>query len=626
MAAAALVAAPVQPPQPAVATADQGPEDKPSEAQGAPAGTPPQNAGKGKGLRALRERLPLRRAFSTKHASLSTPTLLSPLSPVDAEGDEASAPAAKPRTKLTAFERFVNSKLNARKGGKKTKGAAEAGDADEAPVVVDLEPAPSSASTSSRPEGEQVEALPTISEAVPTTEAPAAGVEQSDAAGPDPAPEPLPLARKIQSLLSSLPPFLSPLSPSTTPSTPATDPSGGDSNGQNKQTDGETDPSAPSTIDNSRLISLLSSPSIMNGSLSRGRQSVWALLDNLRLKSLASPSTASGGQSATTESTGNADAQDLAPVEDDDSVMFYGPLVPDANSEVELARSEIVSVDENGTIVDILLDDAPLPDAPPKARFGGIWPFSSTAASSAAPSPAKPKPKVLVEKRVWVPSTTKLSLQVMWWGYRLWLPPPIMNLLNDKEIEAAKLGAMLTTALQWLLNNVPDSALPATLRPALALVKSLVPYLGYIGGFVAWSWGAIRGFDIGNGVTLTATWLLPIALIPGTWEDSDVPQPQPHPQPQPAPPAQSPPPISADPSSDPGSNPSQPSTGDPSSPAPNPSQPASGDPSSPGSSPSVPSGGSTTSPTSPAPPASDPTTPPTTTPPPAAGTPSAGSS
>ncbi|KAI0374363.1 hypothetical protein BV20DRAFT_916547, partial [Pilatotrama ljubarskyi] len=327
----------------------------------------------------------------------------------------------------------------------------------------------------------------------------------------------------------------------------------------------------------------------MNGSLSRGRQSVWALLDNLRLKSLTLAPSTSGGQGASADSSGSAESQDLLSVEDDDSVMFYGPLVPDSTSEVELARSEIVSVDENGTIVEVLLDDAPLPqgDPPPKARFGGIWPFSSGAASSPTPSPAKPKPKVLVEKRVWVPSTTKLSLQVMWWGYRLWLPPPIMNLLNDKEIEAAKLGAMLTTALQWLLNNVPDSALPSTLRPALALVKSLVPYLGYIGGFVAWSWGAIRGFDIGNGVTLTATWLLPIALIPGTWEDSDVPQPQPSPQP----PAQPQQPSSGDPSPDPGSSPAQPSSGNPSSPGSNPSEP-SANPSSPVPSPSAPTGGS----------------------------------
>ncbi|KAH9855441.1 hypothetical protein C2E23DRAFT_723754, partial [Lenzites betulinus] len=349
-------------------------------------------------------------------------------------------------------------------------------------------------------------------------------------------------------LLSSLPPFLTPLA-----STPATTPNDGGDGAQKKEAEDTTEPDPSAAIDNSRLISLLSSPTMMNGSLSRGRQSVWALLDNLRLKSLTSSGT-SAQQGLTEEPEGLS--TDLQAIEDDDSVMFYGPLVPNASSAVELARSEIVSVDENGTIVDILLDDAPLPESsPPKARFAGIWPFSG---GTNASEPPTVKPKVLTEKRVWVPSTTQLSLQVMWWGYRLWLPPSIMNLLNDKEIEAAKVGAMLTTALQWLLSNVPDSALPSTLRPALALVKSLVPYLGYIGGFVAWSWGAIKGFDIGNGVTLTATWLLPIALIPGTWENSDVPQPPVAPQS----------PSGSTPSSDPGSTPipPAPSSGDPTTP------------------------------------------------------------
>ena len=132
-------------------------------------------------------------------------------------------------------------------------------------------------------------------------------------------------------------------------------------------------------------------------------------------------------------------------------------------------------------------------------------------------------------------------------------------MLDDKEIEAAKIGAMLTTALQWLLNNVPDSALPPTLRPALSLVKSLVPYLGYIGGFVAWSWGAIKGFDKGYGVTLTATWLLPIALVPGTWEEKDVPKP----------------PATSNPSPPPSSDPS---TSNPSAPPANPPAPSTSDP------------------------------------------------
>lgn len=405
--AAVVVAAPMQPPQPApVAAADAEAEPKDTSA---PA-TPAQGAGKGKGLRAFRERLPLRRAFSTKHASLSTPALLSPLS----QPDERPPPTAKsPRTKLTAFERYVNAKLAARKVGKKPKGTVEDVSVQEIPVAVELDSVPSSSSSSASADAEEV--LPAILEsataAEPETAAPAEQASTNDAT--DPNPEPLPLARKIQSLLSALPPFLSPLSPPTPPATPAPGSDGEASNGEKKPTD-DTDPGAPSTIDNSRLISLLSSPTMMNGSLSRGRQSVWALLDNLRIKSLMS----SGNASSAEGSDGSVDGLDVT-MEDDDSVMFYAPLIPNAASTVELARSEIVSVDENGTIVDVILDDAPLPGVvPPKTGFGKIWPFSS---GTSTPTPTTPKPKVLTEKRVWVPSTTQLSLQVMWWGYRLYV-------------------------------------------------------------------------------------------------------------------------------------------------------------------------------------------------------------
>ena len=165
----------------------------------------------------------------------------------------------------------------------------------------------------------------------------------------------------------------------------------------------------------------------------------------------------------------------------------------------------------------------------------------------------------------------------------------MLAMLNDKEIEAAKLGAMLTTALTWILNNIPDTVLPVSLRPALLLIKSLVPYLGYIGGFVAWSWSAIKGFDIGNGVTLTATWLLPIALIPGTWENADVPKP--------TDPSTSPTPAPSTPSTG-ATNPTTPGTSDPSAPSNNPPTTPSTNPTSP-TDPTSPSTSMPTDPTSP---------------------------
>ena len=364
-----------------------------------------EKAGKGKGLRALRDRIALRRSFSTKHASLSSPTLLSPTSEVDAsehEEEKTVLDAPATRGKPYALGRLISGKLGAKKNGKKTQ------DVDTSPIPVALDAVPSTSSASSRPEGEQP--LESIPEATTVLEQ-----EVVTETAPNADPEPLPLAQKIQSLLSSLPPFLGTLDSVSSPS---------DSNGQNGDA-----ADLPSAIPDSRLISLLSSPSMMNGSLARGRQSVWALLDNLRLKSLSSPPSPGTRADADTSSRTSVETHtsEQTTVEDDDSVMFYGPLVPDAHSSVELARSEIVSVDENGTVVEVLLDDAPPPLArgasrPPSLtdgvlqaeKFSWHWPFHR---SRPAPSP---QPKT-VEKRLWVPSTDKLSLQVMWWGYRLYV-------------------------------------------------------------------------------------------------------------------------------------------------------------------------------------------------------------
>ncbi|KAI9455904.1 hypothetical protein BJY52DRAFT_1278009 [Lactarius psammicola] len=129
--------------------------------------------------------------------------------------------------------------------------------------------------------------------------------------------------------------------------------------------------------------------------------------------------------------------------------------------------------------------------------------------------------KVVKTKTRWVPSPDKISFQATWWGYRLYLPPPVLDVLN-KRMEAAKRAALLTTALQWLLDQVPLTVVPPELHPGLLVAQRLVPYLGYVGVFVTRSWGAMKSFDKGHGIVLTATWLLPVALIPGTWEANEV--------------------------------------------------------------------------------------------------------
>lgn len=79
-----------------------------------------------------------------------------------------------------------------------------------------------------------------------------------------------------------------------------------------------------------------------------------------------------------------------------------------------------------------------------------------------------------------------------------YLPPPVIDTLNNKRLEAAKRAALITTALKWLLDHLPVKLVPPQFRPVLMVLKRLIPYLGYIGVFIAWSWGAIKAFDKGT--------------------------------------------------------------------------------------------------------------------------------
>ncbi|KAJ3558549.1 hypothetical protein NM688_g862 [Phlebia brevispora] len=264
----------------------------------------------------------------------------------------------------------------------------------------------------------------------------------------------------------------------------------------------KAEPASPALVTDPEMVSYLSSPAVMNGSPSKGSQSVWSALDRLRA--------VFPGQSKNfrpSESLDNDHREDMQ--EDDESgVMVYAPLIPTDDSEVELAQSEVVAEPEAASDIQSAAGQTQS-GAPPTSRVH-FHPVRS--------------------KKIWVPSRDKISVQVMWWGYRIYLPPPVLEILDNQQIEGAKRAALLTAALKWVLDRVPMAILPPQARPAMKLFKKFAPYLGYVGSFVAWSWGSIRGFDKGqysrNGVTLTATWLLTIAVIPGTWEEKDFPLPE----------------------------------------------------------------------------------------------------
>lgn len=118
----------------------------------------------------------------------------------------------------------------------------------------------------------------------------------------------------------------------------------------------------------------------------------------------------------------------------------------------------------------------------------------------------------------------------------------MIKVLDDKTMDIAKKANLISTALQWILDHVP-SGLPLELMAVVVVLRAIAPIIGYIGAFVSWSWNEIKSFDKGQGVVLSATWLLPIALIPGSWNfvpPTTPASPAPAPTPTPAPPTPAP--------------------------------------------------------------------------------------
>ncbi|EMD41866.1 hypothetical protein CERSUDRAFT_79485 [Gelatoporia subvermispora B] len=311
------------------------------------------------------------------------------------------------------------------------------------------------------------------------------------------APEPATIARRIRMLISSLPSVIPQSTPFSMPPLPS---------------HLSQDTRSPLTL-NSSLISLLSSSSFMNGSASSGRSSIWSLLNSTR----------TNDEHPSNDSAAELCDDYLSTIYTDDdrsSLMLYGPIIPDSMSEVEIATSEAISSPHHCGAEQDVPDGASAAhreDAPPAAvrPFPRLWPFATRAVGSAEEAVSE----AVIEKRSWIPSNTRVSLQLLWWGYRIYLPPPVLETLNSQRLETTKRAAIITTALKWLLDHIPPSAVPLQLRAALELARALTPYIAYVGGFIAWSWSTIKGFDKGHGVILSATWLLPIAPIPGTWED-----------------------------------------------------------------------------------------------------------
>lgn len=315
--------------------------------------------------------------------------------------------------------------------------------------------------------------------------------------------EPISFAMKLRSMIESLPIPAMGSKPSTPPTTEMHSIASSSSEQQSPPLPPDMDP---------QLVKLLSSEDVMNGeSGSDGKPknvSMWNILAGLR--------------NADKDKDGvKSETSIPSPVEAEESggVMMYAPLEPKADSRVSLAEAEVIQ------------------EVPPKSEFG-------KAADKLKDILHGVQPGTPAEKRVWVPSTTELSVLTAWWGYRLYLPPPVMAKLGASTVQAAARAAMVTSALKWMLDKLPMTVVPPQFRPAVTMLKTLAPLASYVGVFIAWSWDRIKALDegklpsctpayrrrnspgiLGNGVVLTATWLLPVALLPMAWDAGTIYRP-----------------------------------------------------------------------------------------------------
>lgn len=95
-----------------------------------------------------------------------------------------------------------------------------------------------------------------------------------------------------------------------------------------------------------------------------------------------------------------------------------------------------------------------------------------------------------------------------WWGFEVCLPPPTIAFLETTESPSAALLNLLT-AISVLNEGT----------------REILPFIRYIAQFIQAEWSLVKRADQGKGVVCTATWLLPIALVPRAWDFPDSPPP-----------------------------------------------------------------------------------------------------
>ncbi|KIK67443.1 hypothetical protein GYMLUDRAFT_37565 [Collybiopsis luxurians FD-317 M1] len=107
------------------------------------------------------------------------------------------------------------------------------------------------------------------------------------------------------------------------------------------------------------------------------------------------------------------------------------------------------------------------------------------------------------------PPTDRMSVLTYWWGFEIVFPPPTMvYLANAQSISGQVVNFLSALAL---VNNG---------------VREILPFVRYISQFIDFEFKNIQAQNRGKGVVCAATWLVPAALVPRSW-DFTPPEPKP---------------------------------------------------------------------------------------------------
>ncbi|GAA5828460.1 hypothetical protein JCM5353_006995 [Sporobolomyces roseus] len=267
------------------------------------------------------------------------------------------------------------------------------------------------------------------------------------------------------------------------------------------------------------LLSQLLQPSFLNGD--KPAESVWIALDKLVSPSLAhkphqpNPFLNLHVQQSNEDNT-------TTEVLDDGSICVSFPVNFDPSSSPKAVIEQIQVVPYTVELVEAEVDEDGKVNPKGLANQGGKrtsedgrkwWDFDWMCRHDEEEADSKGR-KVLVAKKIFDPPKDKLSVRATWWGYEIYLPESVfVKLGNDVEPYLTSL-TYFSTALALLTSQAPPFIVAL---PAFPLLLSLLPILSAISSSLTWYWKTMKKMDMGEGIVLSATWVLPIALVPRSW-------------------------------------------------------------------------------------------------------------